>query len=237
MCIKQAWPVLRMRTQQNASIDTIVTTLSHKRTQCGRPMQIANCSACGRNIGGENHNWLGDNQPVGYFAQAGNLEVPGVTDMMENDMVRGISLDWFCEGVGHCERDLSPLEYRLLCVLLLIPLAVLNQSPSRLRRIAQLKKHWDAFKSVSGMSSDTDAQHLILGVLVRAKQARVVPDLVMAGIDLRLPGARVEAEAAFCKGVRAALANDDIKHIVREVQDRIKHVEESRQASAPRSSA
>ena len=197
--------------------------------ECGRPSQVSRCAACGENIGGEDHVWLAGNEGVDVFEQAGNRHVVGIRERMDNDAVRGISLDWFVGGVGYCERDMSPLEYRLLSVLLLIPLAVLSESPRRPDRLAQLRRHWDAFKEVSGTASDTDAQHLILGLLVRANQAGTAADLAMAGFDFQQLEARAGAEAAFCKGVRAALGADDVKSVLKEVQDRIKHVEDSRQ--------
>ena len=166
---------------------------------------------------------------VGLVEQDGNINIDGVQDRGETDAVRGISVDWFIEGQGYCERDLKPMEYRILCVLLLIPLAVLGPQ-SRTRR-EQLYRHWCAFKLASGTCSDTDAQHLLLGILIRAQQNSAIEGLAMARCDFRDLAARSSAEGSFRNALRTALSpNERVKpgDVIAEVQARIKALEEQR---------
>ena len=156
---------------------------------------------------------------VAEFEQDGNRGIPGFADSRETDAVRGIDVEWFIEGHHHCERDLEPFEYRVLCVLLLIPLAVF--SPRKERR-SQLLRHWDAFKEVSGCCSNTDAQHLLLGILIRvAQRPGLIASLALAGLDFSKPGARLEAEKAFCTALKTAMNGEQPSSIIIEVQDRI----------------
>jgi hypothetical protein len=201
--------------------------------ECGKPMEVGQCPSCKRPIGGTNHAYVNGPQFVGAVEQAGNLAISGHVDRGETDVVRGIDINWFEAGNGYCERGLEPLEYRILCLLLLIPLAVF--SPQRKNRCQQLRRHWEAFKLVSGMSSDTEAQHLLLGILVRSAQKPVgqpvqkelFEALAMARCDFGNLGARTATETSFRMALRTALNGDQPHKIVAEVQARIKDHDES----------
>jgi hypothetical protein len=196
-------------------------------------MEVGQCPSCKRPIGGTNHAYVNGPQFVGAVEQAGNLAISGHVDRGETDVVRGIDINWFEAGNGYCERGLEPLEYRILCLLLLIPLAVF--SPQRKNRCQQLRRHWEAFKLVSGMSSDTEAQHLLLGILVRSAQKPVgqpvqkelFEALAMARCDFGNLGARTATETSFRMALRTALNGDQPHKIVAEVQARIKDHDES----------
>ena len=188
---------------------------------CGQPDQVGRCPGCGNAIGGTGHQYVNGPQFVAAVPHAGNVQVGRYVDSGESDVVRGIDVNWFQAGQGYRERNLGPLEYRILCLLLLMPLAVF--SPQRERRCAQLRQHWEAFKLVSGMASDTDAQHLLLGILVcAAQEPQLLQGLAMAGSDFGSVGARTNTEAVFC----TALGNvfnviGQPEKIVHDVQARI----------------
>jgi hypothetical protein len=190
---------------------------------CGQPDQVGRCPACGNAIGGTGHQYVNGPQFVAAVPQAGNTNVGSHVDRGESDVVRGIDINWFEAGQGYRERHLEPLEYRILCLLLLMPLAVF--SPQRERRCTQLKLHWEAFKLVSGSCSDTDAQHLMLGILVgAAQQPNLLRGLAMADCDFGNVSARAKAEATFCTALRNVLEmiGGQPAKIVHDVQARIK---------------
>jgi len=191
-------------------------------------MQVAKCPQCRQDIGGTNHNFANGNQGVAIFEQQGNFNIRGMADSQRTDAVRGMDLEWFIEGQGHRERDLEPLEYRILCLLLLIPLAVF--SPRRNDRLAQLRRHWDAFKAVSGTSSDTEGQHLLVGILVRAAQdSDVVNALTMTGCDYGSFDMRLATETTFRTALRSVFNGQTPDKIVAEVQQRMDKLEDERQ--------
>jgi hypothetical protein len=193
---------------------------------CGKPWVVGVCPSCKGPIGGTDHKYVNGNTFVGAVEQDGNLEIRDFVDRGETDVVRGIDINWFEPGNGKKERGLEPLEYRILCLLLLIPLAVF--SPQRKDRCQQLRRHWEAFKQVSEMSSDTEAQHLLLGILVRsAQKTELVEALVMARCDFGNVAARMATETSFGKALRTALNGDQPHKIVAEVQARIKDHDES----------
>jgi hypothetical protein len=190
---------------------------------CGQPDQVGRCPACGNAIGGTGHQYVNGPQFVAAVPQSGNINVGSHVDRGESDVVRGIDVNWFVADQGYRERHLEPLEYRILCLLLLIPLAVF--SPQRERRCTQLKLHWEAFKLVSGSCSDTDAQHLMLGILVgAAQQPNLLRGLAMADCDFGNVSARAKAEATFCTALRNVLEmiGGQPAKIVQDVQARIK---------------
>jgi len=192
-------------------------------------MQVAKCPQCRKDIGGTNHNFANGNQGVATIEQHGNRNIIGITDMQRTDAVRG--MDWSSSGgQDYGERDLEPLEYRILCLLLLIPLAVF--SPRRNDRLAQLQRHWDAFKAVSGTSSDTEGQHLLVGILVRAAQdSDVVNALTMTGCDYGSFDMRLATETTFCTALRSVFNGQTPNKIVAEVQQRMDKIEDERQVS------
>ena len=196
---------------------------------CGKPMDIGRCSSCRRSIGGTNHQYVnGQNQGVSVIEQQGNLAIAGITDAGRSDIVRGLDINWFQEGQDYRERELEPLEYRVLCLLLLIPLAVFSP---RTERRAQLGKHWNAFRVVSGSASDTDAQHLLLGILVRLAQHKpdLIGSLAMAKFNFTRPQERADAENSFRIALREVINGDTPNQIVSEVQTRINDTDSVRQ--------
>jgi len=195
--------------------------------ECGRPMQVAKCPQCRKDIGGTNHNFANGDQGVATIEQHGNVNIIGITDSQRTDAVRG--MDWSSSGgQDYGERDLEPLEYRILCLLLLIPLAVF--SPRRNDRLAQLRRHWDAFKAVSGTSSDTEGQQLLVGILVRAAQdSDVVNALTMTGCDYGSFDMRLATETTFRTALRSVFNGQTPDKIVAEVQQRMDKLEDERQ--------
>jgi hypothetical protein len=203
--------------------------------ECGRPMEVSQCTSCRRQIGGTAHNFVnGHNQGVAVIQQQGNLNVPGIHDQGQTDDVQGIHILWFQDGFGYRERDLEPLEYRILCLLLLMPLAAFSprkEDGQKVRR-AQLRKHWDAFKLVSGRFSDTEAQHFLIGILVRASgRPRLLEQLAMSGCDFTRKEARADTEESFTSALKMIMNGDSIDNIVADVQASINDIEKTRQVS------
>lgn len=180
--------------------------------ECGQPMETRRCPQCGSPIGGTNHNWAtGVNQGTGMANY--------------NDDEKGIPLHWVISGAGYTERDLSPLQYRLLSVLVLFPLAVF--SPRRSERIDQLRKHWKELKEVSKLSSDTQAQHWMLGILHRAflRGPGSVAALAMSGHAWSSSDGRRQAEVQFARELQQVLGADSPVLLVENVQKQLNDLE------------
>ena len=186
---------------------------------CGRPMEQVTCPGCRRQIGGTHHEWAaGVNQGVANG----------------DDAVQGLPLTWFFEGTGYTERDLLPIEYRVLSVLLLLPLSVFSRQA--VTRRVQLRRHWDMLKSVAGLTSDTDAQHFLLSLLARslAQGAGALQGLALGGYTFQTVNDRSPAEIAFARAVRGLLGGASPRSIVAEAQASLARSEQSKPLMALR---
>ena len=186
---------------------------------CGQPMEARPCPECGQTIGGNNHRFAGGNQ--------------GIPD--GEDAVRGIADNWFFRGAAHAERELRPLEYRILSVLMLLPLAVF--SPRAAVRRAQLRQHWDALRAVAGLGSDTEQQHFLLGLLARAMMQpgpSALTGLTLGHNPLQSTAERRVAEQAFAAALLQLLAGAAPSTLAAEVQTRIGAAEANKPLAALR---
>jgi hypothetical protein len=190
---------------------------------CGMPMQEAKCATCRSKIGGANHEYAaGSNQGIACIEQNENLAVRGINDLGQIDAVQGLYP--FVPGQGHTERELQPLHYRILSLLLLMPLSIF--SPNKEERTNQLRDHWKVFKEVSQTSSDTDAQHLFMGILIRAAQHRQsLEGLAMSGCDFTKIESRKKTEDSFGQVLRIIFNGQGPDSIVSEVQGRLQHAD------------
>ena len=188
--------------------------------ECGQPMQARACPECGKLIGGTHHQWAhGMNQGVANG----------------DDTVRGLPITWFCDGEGYTERDLRPLEYRVLAVLLLLPLAVFSQQ-ARARQV-QLRRHWEMMRKVAGLSSDTDAQHFLMGILARCiigEAQGTFSGLALAGFSFTTEAERAPAEREFAARFRVVMGGSSPRDIVANVQDSLSRSEAVKPVAALR---
>ncbi|EKX40298.1 hypothetical protein GUITHDRAFT_113541 [Guillardia theta CCMP2712] len=166
---------------------------------CGRPDHQGRCPECGQALGGNNHQW------------ANNVShtLTGIAD----DTVRGVETSWCFAGPSYTERGLHPMEYRLLSVLLLIPLAV--WSPRRGERREQLAKHWAELRAACGLSSDTETQLFVIGVMKRATMMNR-SDFAFTGRSFHDKNDRQAHEKAFSETFQRVMGGETCQVVIAE---------------------
>eukprot|EP00960_Hanusia_phi_P021601 639448-Hanusia_phi.AAC.1 len=106
------------------------------------------------------------------------------------------------------------MEYRLLSVLLLIPLAI--WSPRRKERKEQLAKHWAELKVACGLNSDTDTQLYVIGVMKRAMMMNCC-DFALSGHAFRDASDRNSFENAFSRTFQRVMGRESCQKVIAEV--------------------
>ncbi len=110
--------------------------------------------------------------------------------------------DWCDPQLDHTERNLTPLEYRLLCFFVLAPVAVhaAPGSPERIRHVRSLQAHWERLRAVGRFNSDTEVQQAVVAILSRALGgAAAFRDLAMVGAAFTDPSVSVDRGATLLR--------------------------------------
>lgn len=187
--------------------------------ECGGPKEISRCPNCHREIGGTGHKLVEDSHRIDFYDQP----ILGIPHDLEISLVP-----------HHTERDLQPVEYRILWLLMLFPLINSQYCDNREARAKQMATAWGAFKNTVGLSTDIEASAALVTLMVGAAKFQDNP-LSLADKNFMKPGNEASAgrfrgglEREFSKRLRQICDEENIKEtLVTFAESFMKRVSES----------
>jgi len=160
---------------------------------CGHAWVVGKCSSCGRETGGHDH------QPVANQTQMG---LAREADQQSDSALLGMPPDVFDEAPSHTERDMNPIQYRILIVLQLMCIAVAERTVAFDARKRQLEQHWGVLRDLFD-TNDSDTQLLLAMLIDKCGPDLTLPELVLTGFGTSLTIQAANAvwargESMFC---------------------------------------